>query len=131
MHVLLRRSSTVHLKPLIGRSIVHVDHFVLVTQTKKTLRMPDEQISLRIQATIKLVDKPFLFGLIEINHYVAAENYVIALRKKFSFQIVEVEMDQFFYGFLDRVLVAGLIEITQAERIVHLLHVVFVVDAFL
>src|SRR5205809_142479 len=89
-----KRNSRIHLKTLVSRAVILVDHAVFVRKSEKTFRMSYEQISFRIQAAIEFVDQPFLFCFVEINHYVAAKDYVVALGQKLGLQIVEVKMDE-------------------------------------
>ena len=76
--------------------------------------MPDKQIAFRVQAAIELFHQPLLLRFVKIDHHVAAEDHVIALRQKLRFQIMKVEMDQVFQPSLDCVSVAHLVEIAQA-----------------
>ena len=69
-------------------------HAEFLRQAEKTLRMADKKIAAGIQAMPKLFDQALLFGFVEIDHDVAAENDVVAARQKFGFQIVEVELDE-------------------------------------
>jgi hypothetical protein len=68
-----------------------MNHAEFISKAKQTFRMADEEISFGIQAMIKLFNEALLFGFIEIDHHVAAENYVVAAWQKFRLQIVEVE----------------------------------------
>ena len=91
----------------------------LVGQAKQAFRMAHEQVALRIQAAVELFDQPLLLGFVEIHHDVAAEDHIVALRQVFGFQVVKVEVDQFLQRLLDRVAVAGLVEVAQAVAVVH------------
>ena len=66
-----------------------MNHVELFRQAEKALRVADEQIAVRIQAAVKLFDKPLLFGFIEIDHHVAAEDHVVALRQVLGLQDCE------------------------------------------
>src|SRR5579872_7213807 len=88
-----RSDSRGHLDLLVRGASFAVNHIEFVGQAQQAFRMPNEQITTRIKAAVKFFDETFLLGLIEIHHYVAAENNVVALRQVFSFQVVEVEMD--------------------------------------
>ena len=78
--------------------------------------MTDKEISAGIQAVPELFDQALLFGFVEIDHHVAAENDVVAARQEFGLQIVEVELDEVLELRLDGVLVARLFESSGAGR---------------
>ena len=80
---------------------------------------------------MELFDQSLLFGFVEIDHYVAAEDGVVVLRQVFGFQIVKIELHQAFQRRLDGVLVADFVEIAQAGGVVHILHLIFGVHALL
>src|SRR5262249_45638643 len=93
--------------------------------------MADEEISACVQTVIELVDETFLFGLVEIDHDVPAEDDVVAARKEFGFQIMEVELDEFLQLWLYGVLIAGLFEIAEAAGVIHGFHLLLDVQTFL
>src|SRR5215831_21003421 len=95
-----RRSSRMHLHPLISRSVVLVNHAEFVRQSEETFRMSNQQIPFWIQAAIKLFNESLLLRLVEINHYVAAEDDVISLGQEFRLEVVEVKMNSSFRDFL-------------------------------
>src|SRR5882672_1370288 len=72
-----------HLHPLVGGAAIYMDHLKFVGHAQQTLGMADKQIAAWVQAAIKLFDQPFLLGLVEIHHDVAAENHIVALRQVF------------------------------------------------
>src|SRR6202041_531119 len=107
-----RSDSWSHLNLLVGGAGLAVNHGELVGKSEQAFRMAHEQIAARIQAAVKFFDQTFLFGLVEIHHYVAAENNVVALRQVFGFEVMEVEMDQFLERLLDGIALADFIEMT-------------------
>ena len=90
-----------------------MNHAELISEAKKTLRVSNEQISIWVQATPELLDKTLLFGFVEVDHDVAAEDDVISLRQELGLEIVEVEMNEFLDRFLDRVSVVHFVEVTK------------------
>src|SRR5271156_1136892 len=101
------------LDSLVHRRVVLMNHVVSFRQAKQTLRVPYKQIAFRIQAAMKFFNQTLLFRLVEINHHVAAENRVVALRQVFRLQIVKVELHQALQRRLHRVLIAHLVEVAQ------------------
>ncbi len=71
-----------------------MDHAEFLTQAEQTFRVPNEEISGGIQAMPKLFNQALLFGFVEIDHHVAAENDVVAARQEFRFQVVKVELHE-------------------------------------
>src|SRR5271170_6972273 len=59
---------------LIHGCVVLVNHVELCGEAEETLGVSHEKIAFRIQTAIKLVDQPFLLGLIKVNNHVAADN---------------------------------------------------------
>src|ERR1700726_1419691 len=79
----------------------------------------------------KLFDQALLFGLVKIDHDVAAQNNVVAARQELRFEIVEVELDKLLELRLDGVFVTGLLKIAQAAGVIDRLHLLFGEYAFL
>ena len=78
--------------------------------------MPNKKISSRIQAVPKLFDQTLLFGFVEINHDIAAQDDVVTARQELGFQIVKIELHEFFELRLDLVLIAGFFKNSGAGR---------------
>src|ERR1700730_2792777 len=93
--------------------------------------MPDKEITSRIQAVPKLLNQTLLLCFVEIDHHVAAKDDVVATRKEFRFQVVEVELYELFQLRLDGVLGTRLFEVAQPAGIVHGFHLLVGVDSFL
>jgi hypothetical protein len=55
--------------------------------------MTDEEIAFRVKTAMEFIDQALLFGLIEIDHHVAAEDHVVVLRQEFRLQVVEIKLD--------------------------------------
>ena len=106
-------------------------HLKFLRQPQQALGMADKQVSLGIQAAIKLLHQPLLLGFVEIHHHVAAENDVVALRQVFGLQIVKVEVHQFLDVLLHRVAVAHFVEVAQAVAIIDSRHLVLAVGGVL
>ena len=102
-----------------------------VGQPQQTFGVADQQIAAGSKTAIELFNQPSLLRLIEIHHYVAAENYVIALRQKFRLQIMEIEVDQLLHRFFHRIAFAYFVEIAQSVVVIHGGHLMFAVNAFL
>jgi hypothetical protein len=117
-----------HLKTLIGGAVVFAPCEIFGS-SRKTFGMADEAAG--IQAVVELVDEALLFGFIEIDHDVAAEDDVVAARQEFGLQVVKVELDKLFELGLDGVLVAGLFEVTQPAGVVNGLHLLIGIETFL
>ena len=75
-------------------ALFSMNHVELGCEPEEALRVADEEIALGIQAAMELVDEPLLLRLVEIDHHVAAENDVVALRQIFRFQIVKIELHE-------------------------------------
>jgi hypothetical protein len=73
-----------------------MNHAEFLRQAKQALCVTNKQKATWIEAMVKLIDQAFLFCFVEINHDVAAQDNVVAPRQEFGFQVVEVELDQFF-----------------------------------
>ncbi len=116
---------------MISGAVIKVDHLEAIREAEQAFGVPNEEITVGIQATIELIDQPLLFCLVEIDHHVAAEDEVIALRQELSFQVMEVELDQFPHIFFDLVNFADLVEVPQAVHVVDRLHLLLGVAAFL
>ena len=84
-----------YLVALVCGAVVLVDHAELVGEPEQALGMAHEQISVGIQAAVELLHQPFLLGFVEIDHHVAAEDDVVALRQEFGLQVMKVEVDEF------------------------------------
>ena len=108
-----------------------MDHAKSLREPEQTLGVADEEIATRVQAMPELVDEALLLGFVKVDHDVAAENDVIAAGKKFGFEIVEVELDEFFELRLDRVLVAGFFEVAETRGVIDGLHLDLGIDPFL
>ena len=117
------RLLTVILKLSVSGAVVLVHHAEFLREAEKAFGVPDEEIAIGIQAVPELFDETLLLGFVEIDHDVAAEDEVVALRQKFGLQIVKVELDQFLELRLDGVVVGRLVEIAQAVGVVDRLHV--------
>src|SRR5262249_50057469 len=100
-------------------------------QPEKTFCMADEEISACVQTVIELVDETFLFGLVEIDHDVPAEDDVVAARKEFGFPIMEVELDELLQLWASGVLIPALFEIAEAAGVIHGFHLLLGVETFL
>src|SRR5262249_3504369 len=124
-------SSPEHLDALISCAIVFVHHTELLREAEKAFGVANEEIAAGIQAVIKLVDEALLLGFIEIDHDVTTKNDVVAARQEFCFEIMEVELDEFFELRLNGVLVVGLFEVAEAAGVIDRLHLLFGVEAFL
>ena len=108
-----------------------MQHLEFVGQPQQAFRVPNEEIATGIQAAIKFFDQPLLFRFVEIHHHVAAEDDVVALGKVFRLQVMEIEVDHFLERLLDGIAIADLIEVAQAEAVIHGAHLMLVVGAFL
>src|SRR5215471_4168945 len=93
--------------------------------------MTNEEIAAGIQAVVKLIYKALLFRFVEIDHYVAAKNNVVAARQKFRFQIVKVELNEFLELRLHGIFVVGFFEIAKSAGVVHGFHLLLRVKTFL
>jgi len=91
---------------LVSGAVVFMDHAEFLSQPKQTFGVPNEKISGGIQAMPKLFNQALLFGFVEVDHHVAAENDVVAARQEFRFQVVKVELHEFLQLRLDGILVA-------------------------
>ena len=83
-----------------------MDHSEFLREAEKAFRVADEEEAAGIQAVPELFDQALLLGFVEIDHDVAAENDVVASREEFGFEIVKVELDEFFELRLDGIFVA-------------------------
>ncbi len=108
-----------------------VDHGEFVCQTQQAFGMTHEQVAAGVEAAREFFHQALLLGFIEIHHDVAAEDDIVTLRQVFRFQIVEIEVDEFLERFLDGISLPDFVEIAEAIVVVHRVHVVFGVDAFL
>src|SRR5439155_6409973 len=84
-----------------------------------------------IQTVPKLFDQALLLGFVEINHDIAAEDDVVTARQELRFQVVKVELHEFLYLRLDLVFIASLFEIAKPTGVIHGLHLLLGVQAFL
>src|ERR1700739_4892234 len=108
-----------------------MNHAEFLSKAEQTFGVTDEEISRRIQAVPKLFDQALLLSFVEINHHVAAENYVVASRQEFSLQVVKVELHELLELRSDGVLVPGFLEIAKPARVIHRFHLLLRVKAFL
>src|SRR5436853_7914680 len=93
--------------------------------------MPNKEISGGIQAVPKLFNQALLLGFVEINHYVTAEDNVVAARQELGLQVVKVELHEFFQLWLDGILVGRFFEIPEPARVIHGFHLLLGVETFL
>src|SRR5207247_10601289 len=93
--------------------------------------MHNKKISSRIQAVPKLFDQTLLFVFVEINHDIAAQDDVVTARQELGFQIVKIELHEFFELRLDLVLIAGFFKIAEPAGVIHGLHLLLGVETFL
>jgi len=70
---------------LVSGAIVFMNHAEFLTQPEQTFGVPNKEVSSRIQAMPKLFNQALLFGFVEIDHHVAAEDNVVAARQEFRF----------------------------------------------
>ena len=124
-------SSRRALDSLIHGRVVLVNHVEFGGKSEQTLGVAHEKIAFRIQAAMEFVDQALLLRLVEIDHDIAAENHVVALRQKFRFQIVKVELNQILQRGLDCIFVADLVEVAKPAGVVHCFHLRFGVDSLL
>src|SRR5207237_1412721 len=124
-------SSNRSLDSLICGAVVLMNHAELVCESKQTFRVAHKEITLGIKTAIELVDQALLLGFIEVDHYVAAENHVVALRQELGLEIVKVEVNELLHTLLQHVTVAELVEVAQAEAVVDRLHLQVGVRSFL
>jgi hypothetical protein len=75
-----------------GRAVL-MNHVKFRSESEQAFRVTNEKIAFGIQATVEFVNQAFLFGLVEIDHHIAAKNHVVAQGQIFRFQIVEVELN--------------------------------------
>src|ERR1700682_426483 len=123
--------SRMGLVALVSGAVVFMDHAEFLSQPKQTFGVSHEEISGGIQAMPKLFDQALLFGFVEVDHHVAAENNVVAARQEFRFQVVKVKLHELLQLRLDGVLVAGLFEITKPAGVIHRFHLLLGIEAFL
>src|SRR5215471_20166468 len=123
-----KRSLLRRLQALVHGAVVLVNHVVARSKAEETFGVADKKKAVGIQAAMKFFDETLLFGPVEIDHHVAAENDVVALREVFGFEVVEIELNETLERGLDGILVADLVEITEAAGIVHGFHLRFGVD---
>src|SRR5256884_2937547 len=79
----------------------------------------------------KLFNQALLFGFVEIDHDIAAEDNVVAARQEFRFQIVKVELHEFLQLRLDLVLVSGFFEIAEPAGVIDRFHLLLGIKTFL
>src|SRR6266852_7273090 len=116
---------------LVSGAVVFMNHAKLLSQTEQTFSVPNEEVSSGIQAMPKLFNQALLFGFVEIDHHVAAEDNVVAARQEFRFQIVKVELHEFLQLRLDLVLVTGFFEIAEPAGVIDRFHLLLGIEAFL
>ncbi len=87
-------------------------------KSEETFGVADKEVAAGIQAMPELFDEALLFGFVEIDHDVAAEDDVVAARQEFGFQVVEVELNEFLELGLDGVLIVGLLEIAKPGGVI-------------
>jgi hypothetical protein len=56
-----------------------VNHSELIRQSKQTLSVPNEEISIGIQTAPEFLDEPLLFRFVEVDHDISAEDKVVTL----------------------------------------------------
>src|SRR5260370_33224819 len=108
-----------------------MNHAEFLGQAEQTFRMSNKQVSGGIQAVPKLFNQALLFGIVEINHDVAAEDNVVAARQELRFQVVKVELHECLQLRLDGVLVTRFFEITEPAAVLNGFHLLLGVKAFL
>src|SRR6267378_4330366 len=116
---------------LVSGAIVFMNHAEFLTQPEQTFGVPNKEVSSRIQAMPKLFNQALLFGFVEIDHHVAAEDNVVAARQEFRFQIVKVELHELLQLRLDLVLVTGFFEIAEPAGVIDRFHLLLGIQAFL
>src|SRR5581483_2930664 len=120
-----------NLDALVRGAVIAMNQAVSFAQAKQALGMPDEEIAIGIETAVKLFQQALLLGFVEIDHDVAAEDDVVALRQEVRLEVVKVELNDFADSFFHGVVVAGLVEITHAVTEIDRFHLMFAVVAFL
>src|SRR6202020_3008652 len=62
---------------LVHGGVVLMTHLIFIGEAEETFGVTHEQTAIRIQAVVKLSDQALLFGLVEVDHHVTAEDDVV------------------------------------------------------
>src|ERR1700723_3598127 len=80
---------------LIHSRAILMNHVELGGKPKQTLRVSNEEEAFRIQGELEFAARALLLRIAQINHHIAAENYIVTQRQIFCLQIVKIELNRF------------------------------------